>query len=367
MHYKKAVYYFIIISATLILALPILNISMSNKPLKSYFKHLSQKRLFSTDHLESIVNYLLYNTVHSSLNARQVVIGKEGFFFLGNGFANIINQTEGTFPYKEEDISAWANKLKALQSWYETQGIAFILVVAPNKHTVYKENLPDNIQYNEGNTFTDILIRAAYRKGIHILDLKKALWQEKRRQKRLYFLTDTHWNGFGARLGYLETISFLNATYNKHYAIPSFASKELNVTGAGDLVRLLKLDSFFESHQDSDCTFSFPQQPTCYGNITDTLQLQTCTPGLKNRFNQYSINRQAPNKAKLLYMSDSFGIANTPLYQATFQTVWRLHLSFFYGKSLARFITKHRPDIVIYQVVERDLGENSLVTSLSSP
>jgi hypothetical protein len=87
-------------------------------------------------------------------------------------------------------------------------------------------------------------------------------------------------------------------------------------------------------------------------------------PWYKKSFNQYAINENTSNKEKLLYLCDSFGLVNSQLYEETFNTVWRFHLTYANGGMLAGFIEKHKPDIVIYQVIERDLGNNSMVDDI---
>ena len=85
---------------------------------------------------------------------------------------------------------------------------------------------------------------------------------------------------------------------------------------------------------------------------------------VSHSFNQYTINENASNKEKLLYLCDSFGLVNSQLYEETFSTVWRFHLTYANDAMLADFVQEHKPDIVIYQVAERDLGNNTIVDDI---
>jgi len=351
---------FLVIVILMTLFLPVLNIYFTSRNMKT---NLTQQQLFSTDNLESIINYCVYKTFNFSMNRDQVIAGKDDFFFLGNGFAGIIDKTEGTFLYRDKDIEVWGKKLKKLQDWYEKQGIKFILAIASNKHTVYNDKLPEHIVYKEGATITDAMVKYSLKKMINILNLKNALRGEK--DKQLYFYADTHWNNYGASIGYRHTMEFLNSTYGEKYDIPKYAMIEKALAKKGDLINLLKINYFLRDSYEKNYDFVFNNKSkVCYGEITNSNKLNKCSIGDKNKFNQYSINKDAPNKEKLLYVCDSFGVANSKLYEETFNTVWRLHISYSNGSFLADFIKENKPDIVIYQVVERDLGNNTIIDDI---
>ena len=364
MKQKKLVYYFLIIAILLTLFLPVLNLSFSYKYEKINTQSFSKKQLYSTDNLESIINYFVYKTFNFSMNESQVITGKDNFFFLGNGHVNIIDKTKGTYPYTNKDIDSWATKLKKLQDWYETQGIQFIIVVAPNKHTVYSDKLPDGIIYNEGGTITDDLVKYSLNKDIHILNLKKAL-REKKEDKQLFFHTDTHWNNYGALIGYINTMEYLNTIYSENYKQPEYTMKETRTSGVGDLINFLKIKHLLSNNYEKNYNFSFKKKTkVCYGEISKTYKLKKCSPDIKNTFNQYMINKNSSNKEKLLYLCDSFGTANTQLYKETFNTVWRLHLAYINGSVLADFVKENKPDVVIYQIVERTLYNNFILEDM---
>ena len=366
MKQKKLVIYFLIISISLTLFLPALNLYFGYKTQKVNLHNFSKKQFFSTDNLESIINYTVYKTFNFSLNEPQVVAGKDGFFFLGNRFARVIDKTKTTFQYTDEQINSWTTKLKKLQDWYEKQGIEFIIVIAPNKHTVYDDKLPNNIKAKIGKTVTNRIVQSSLQKNIHIKNLEQVL-RKKKRDKQLYFKTDTHWNNYGAQIGYIDTMKYLNITCNKHYEIPKYTMTEITSSGGGDLTNLLKINQLLSDNYEKDYTLIFNKKSKiCYGNITKTNKLKKCTSGVKSSFNQYMMNENASNKEKLLYLCDSFGLENSQLYEHTFHTVWRFHLGHMNSGILGNFIQEHKPDMVIYQVVERDIGNNSIIDDIPS-
>ena len=364
MKQKKSVVYFLILSISLTLFLPVLNLSFAYKNAKINLQSFSKKQLFSTNNLESIKNYIAYKLFNLSLNESQVIAGKDNLLFLSDMYGSVVSKTKGTFQYTNKEIDTWTTNLKKLQNWYEKQGIQFIIIVASNKHTVYSDKLPDSIPYKEGGTITDDIVKSSLEKDIHILNLKKIL-REKKQDKQLYFKTDTHWNNYGALIGYINTMKYLNTTYGEDYKIPEYTMKEITSNGGGDLTNLLRINHFLSSNHEEDYSFTFNQKSkACYGKITKKNTLNKCTPVIKKGFNQYAINENASNKERLLYLCDSFGLVNSQLYEETFNTVWRFHLTYANGGMLANFIQEHKPDVVIYQVIERDLGNNTIVDDI---
>lgn len=362
---KKLVSLFLLLAISLTLFLPVLNLSFASKNTKMNLQSFSKQQFFSTDNLQSIINYSAYKVFNFSLNEPQVIVGKDDFFFLGNSFGGVIDKTKGISSYGDKDIDSWTNKLKKLQGWYEKQGIEFIVVIASNKHTIYTDKLPDRIVYNERGTITDNIVKVSLKKDIHILNLKEVL-REKKQERQLYFKSDTHWNNYGALIGYVDTIKYLNTTYSKNYTMPKYDMKERASSGGGDLTNLLRINHFLSDNYEKDYRFTFEHEnKACYGIITKKNTLGKCTSTIKNGFNQYIINKNARNKEKLLYLCDSFGLENSQFYEKTFSSIWRFHLTYANGSFLANFIQKHKPDVVIYQVVERDLGNNSIVDDIS--
>ncbi len=370
MKQKKLVMYFLMITISLTSLLPLVNVSFAYINHKINLQDFSKKKLFSTDNFEAMGNYFVYKTFNISLNKPQVIAGKDTFLFLGNNYAKVLDKTKGTFAYSIQEIDTWTDKLKDLQKWYERRSIKFIIAIAPNKHTIYSDKLPNSIPYTEGKTITDDIVNYAKKKGIHILNLKPFLVKEKK-DKQLYFYTDTYWNNYSASLGFKNTIQHLNIIYNTTYKMPSYdfaTTKRIS----GDLANFLKISTLLPKDYESDYTFLFNKEyQVCHGEITKDHHLKKCniTPnpimGINN-IDQYMINDNSVNKEKLLLLCDSFGTANSKPYNATFNTIWKFHYGHIHGEALSKFIKKHKPDIVVYQVAKRGLYDNIIVQNLNS-
>lgn len=369
MHYKRQIRRFFSVACTIVLALPLLNIFTTATKEKPTLFLSDPKRLFSTDPIESIVNYSLYRFLGLSADESKAVVGKDGYLFLGNGFGQVIDKTRGVYAYTDADVKRWLERISKLRAWYRSRGIAFLFVVAPNKHSVYDDKLPRYIRYAEGRTLTDTLEKVTRAQDIPLLNLTETL-RAKKNDASLFFRTDTHWNAYGAYLGYLATIRTLNRLYDTRIPILSCRAEPLTVYGAGDLARQLKIDTFLDRFREREYRFFCDgnrSKRIKRGRISNAGGMIPYGPRKKAYFNQFSYNPDAAVNAKLLYICDSFGLANTSFYEQTFSTVWRLHLDYLHGKRLADFLLEHTPDIVVYQVVERDLGNNAALNDLPPP
>ena len=369
MKQKKLVYIFLIVSLFCISPLPIFNLIFLYQKGELAPENITTQKLFSTDHIEANMNYFAYRVLHFSLNERQTIVGKDGFLFLGNQYAAIVDKTQGLYPYKQEEIDLWVDKLKAVQEWYKTKGIQFIFVIAPNKSSVYPEKLPASVVYKEGKTITDDIVRSARKRDITLLDLRERLKKSKG-QEELYFRTDTHWNNKGASIGFEEAIHFLNTQYEEEYKLPKYTLRSMR-RSSGDLAGFLKIKEILSLKHEKDFAFDFNvSAKVCHGDINlKELIIKACKMTgnpILNIFaqDQYMINKNAANLEKLLFIGDSFSTANSKPYNATFGTLWKFHHSRLYGKKLANFIEKNQPDIVIYQIVERDLYSQTLIEPL---
>jgi len=359
MTYKKSATYFLIIVIICTSFLPIVNISIGIFENTLSFND-NKKKLFSTDKCESYLNYVVYKLFNKSLVEKNVIAGRDNFLFLGNGFNNVLKKTQGIDRPSKTEIDKWSDKLKFLQQQYESKGIKFIIVIAPNKESVYKDKLPSGMNYN-GKTITDDIVESALNKNINMLDLRSLLEKEKySNNELLYFKTDTHWNMKGASLGFESTINFINDTYKiniekLHYTL------QLSSRGGGDLTRFLKIKDLLSSTYDNDFSLIFEKNiEVCKGNINkDNGSLEKCfdTPNPITDINaqpQYIINKGLKGY-RLLLLCDSFGVAPSQLYNASFNTIWKWHYDQLNGEKLSKFIDDNKPDIVIYQIIERAL------------
>ena len=371
---KKLILYFFIVSGFLILLMPTINfVNFINKNGLSKIKEIKKETLLNIDKFETLVSFTAYKLFDKSIFPHNVVTGKDGFLFLGNSYAEVLNKTNGKFQTTDIEIEQFLKKLLRLQQWYENQGIQFVIAIAPNKHTIYKEELPNWINY-DGPTITDKIVEKNKKYGVHLLDLREPLLNAKKDETRfLYQKTDTHWNMLGASVGYEAVIDYMNEQFALNipksvYSI-TYHKEENHV---GDLATFLKQDQLLYIQDKNVFSYNFSDNQTmCHGKINNkTGKVHKC----KNKSNpimainwqpQYIINDRMHSSKKLLFLGDSFATNPSQLYNESFHIIWKFHYAKFTGKRLKFFLKKHKPDVVLFQIVERALYAKVMFTSLN--
>ena len=354
MTYKNKIKVFFTCVLVAFFILPVIN----NLNLEKEFNLDTIEKEFNLDTIEKYVNFVTYKTFNRSLNQKQVITGKDNFLFLGNQYNQVLHQTNGTKKTLQSDIEKITYNLKSLQDWYEKREIKFVLVVAPNKHSVYKDKLPKWMEYS-GKTTTNRIIDSAKKMNVNILDLTIILNKEKlKNDDLLYFKTDTHWNDKAAAIGYEETINYLNQKYKLEINKPKYNFTR-SYTYPGDLSRFLKINEILGNKYEETPYIKLKKNiQICIGEIViESGKMKNCRKTW-NGITAYNKNMYIKNEFKkngtLLFLGDSSSKANSLLYNASFDTIWKF--PWWNGNKLTHFFKEHKPDIVIYQVIERRLS-----------
>ncbi len=270
-----------------------------------------------------------------------VVEGKHGWLFLGEH--GPIEDYRGMLPFTDRQLRGWQQVLESRRDWLARQGIPYLFVVCPDKHTIYPEHMPDKINRVHAQTRLDQLLRhMKEHSDVDILDLRPAL-REFKKMHLCYQPQESHWNGVGAFVGYQQIARRLQAWYPN--------------------LRLISL---------SDCEIRQQENP-----YTDLLRLQgrrnirtvmdnvRPVQGFAAKFRQdrprangselyYSHREDAPI-TRALVVCDSFMTLMMPFLGEHFgdaRFVWGGGDGF-----LAQDVREYKPDVVIQEIVERSLCE----------
>ena len=88
------------------------------------------------------------------------------------------------------------------QRWLADRSIRYLLVFAPDKHSIYGQHLPASIRKVGDRSRLDQLVGLLKEStDIDVIDLRSSLRRASRKH-RTYHRTDSHWNDFGAFIGY---------------------------------------------------------------------------------------------------------------------------------------------------------------------
>jgi hypothetical protein len=130
-----------------------------------------------------------------------VIDGEGDWLFLGE--AGIIANYRGTHHFSQAHLEAWRKAIESRRDWLAARGIDYVLVIPPDKHTIYGERyLPARINRVSNVSRLDQLIEyLATHSDIEIVDLRPRL-REVSGHELCYLPRDTHWNPLGAYWGY---------------------------------------------------------------------------------------------------------------------------------------------------------------------
>ena len=138
----------------------------------------------------------------------KVLIGKSGWlYFKGEDSKALDRWYRGIDPLSDSQIVALREELLKRNAFLDSRGIAFLVVIVPEKYSVYPEFLPEwATASKDGTTSLDrIAADLAKYPELHFIDLRAPLQVAKGRE-RVYYQTDSHWNYLGAMVGYTEVM-----------------------------------------------------------------------------------------------------------------------------------------------------------------
>jgi len=134
--------------------------------------------------------------------SRNILLGRDGWLFLSGGIigqpGRAIEDFTGQYPLTRQNLEEWRIYLEQRHDVLHGMGIEFVFAIAPNKATIYPEQLPRGLAARRGRSRLDQLIQWLARDSkLQVVDLRPALIAAKA-EGRVYEKTGTHWNERGA-------------------------------------------------------------------------------------------------------------------------------------------------------------------------
>ena len=313
-------------------------------------KYPAEFNLYYSDHFglrERLTRryFKLFSKLGNQSSIEHVTIGKDGWLFLGSikpgytGYGDPIGDAINVNLFSQMELEQFASSIMAIKNWLRDRGIEYIYVIAPNKHTIYFDKLPDHITKQNKFSATDQLVdylRA--NTDVTVIDLRKALLEEKK-NKQVYLKSDTHWNHYGANVAQFNIMKKINEIFPGKIS-PVFltpAQFEISEKTNGDLTKIAHMEKFKEDAP--------------YPIFKDS-----CTPiqeKISIDSNSY-ITSCDDKELNTVVFGDSFFLALKPYFSRSFNRFVYVSEKINH-KSLSNFVEKNKPDIVIDEIVEREL------------
>jgi hypothetical protein len=252
--------------------------------------------------------------------------------------------------FSQADLLRLQQDLDTLNEDLHQKGIKFLVVIPPNKNTIYPEYVPDEIPVINGPSRYDQFMEYMRQHGkTQILDLRPALL-EARKTRVVYFAKDTHWNDHGAVVGYQQIMLALQPDFPVLEPHPLSDFQEITQTGvARDLAQNIIAPDLV-----SDDIVLSPLY------VSNTAYVQT----------KYDSRRLTiatnPNAAlpKAVIYHDSFFYNLIPLIGDHFHKAFFIPLNSPPEVWNFSWIDNEKPDIVILEFTERYIDQISKYVNL---
>ena len=270
----------------------------------------------------------LTGSVFRVSSEKDVIIGKDGWLY----FAPTVPDATGVRTLDDTEIRHIVYNMQMMQQYAASHGAKLVFAAAPNKASIYPEQLPARYLQTGNENNLDALHAALAQTDLTVCDWRTALRDAAANNDRLlYHKTDTHWNGDGAMLGYQTLMQTLGLDDF------GFADAERTETcdWEGDLWNML---SPAEKNPDQNAVYAIPQTYQYVNRMRsiDDMSIRTaCENG----------------SGSLLMFRDSFGRALIPLLGERFASCAFLRAN---AVPLDMLETEPR-DYVVYELVERNL------------
>lgn len=247
----------------------------------------------------------------------KVIVGKDGWLFYRSersSDGNTIQDYQGLVPYSPRQLRRIKRNIENKTRWFARHGIRFLVVLVPNKETIYREYMPDYIKRGSRTRLDQIDELVRRNPHLPVLNLTKVL-MDKKKSTRIYYKGGTHWNQFGAYWGVKAIMRRLENWFPDLQTIPLNAYRQR-----------------INPRSSKDHWFGFKEHRFVH------LELKP--------------NVQAPvNDYTLLAFRDSFLRTNPHLFRHHFRTYFEYPSRRIEQEQ--ELVVEKQPDIVIWEMVER--------------
>lgn len=297
-----------------------------------------QDRFGGRDKLIRIANFVDYKIFNKPIRNAKAFKGTNGWFYFidadeGHNLddyykINLLNETE---------LENFKSSVKKTANWCQENGIKYLFIICPNKHSVYPENFISTRP--QGITRTDQLVSVFDELSVPYIFPRDYLLEQKKVEKYpLYYETDTHWN----KLGAYHAFEKIQDEIKNLFPYTNFPTIEFNFDisyseTVGDLLPLLGIKNA-KSTQIS----VRPKN----ANFSDYFEY------IKNE-EKDGVVTEGKNKElpAAIVFRDSFFSALTPYFSTMFSHVeynWRRMTD-----DDKEHILENKPDLIVFETVER--------------
>ena len=276
-------------------------------------------------------NQLLYadavvqTNLFQESNVSGVIKGTDGWLY----YTDTLDDYLGTDVMTDRELYNLANNFSLVEQYLQERSIDFLLTIAPNKNTLYGENMPYHKSVIANEDHSAVLLQPYLQaQNVNYLDLFGLFNQQ---EEVLYLKGDSHWNNKGAYLVFCSIMDEFALPYTQ-YDQPQPTENQ-----NGDLNRMLY---GFYGPAEQDYAYDLA------GNYRYEKEGTSVEDG-------WIITGNAQGSGTLLMFRDSFANNLIPFFSEQFATAY-------YSKgepnALEWYVESYTPDQVVIQKVERNIA-----------
>lgn len=310
---------------------------------------LQELGMYFEDHFAFRQNFVamdswIQSVLFQKTSIDNVIVGRNGWLF----YKDTLNDYTGKEVMSERALNNIVYNLSIMQGQIEAQGNRFVFTVAPNKNSLYGQEMPYTCSYKYSDTNNRKLLEAKLQEaGINYADLH----QQFRNQKEiLYFKRDSHWNNKGALLAYNSLLG--TAGWNhEDYADCGYSVKKDYIGDLNSMVYPGMEKPEENYYYDIEPLYQYVNRGN-YENVEESnvsvedARVQTCNPS---------------SERTLVMYRDSFGNTLLPFMANAFKNGYFFKTTPY---NLGMHWENYQPDVVIVEKVERKLDELAMTPAV---
>jgi alginate O-acetyltransferase complex protein AlgJ len=277
--------------------------------------------------------------------SRRVILGREQWLYYGEmGEVDCLRRAR---PFTARELAAWEGAVVERQTWAAQHGARLLLVICPDKHTIYPEYLPPNLQPSGRPSRYDQLVTRLARQHpeIGLARVRGDLLAAKTRYP-VYYRLDTHWTHTGALIASNRIFATLGQWFPQveplRWTVTRQSPPVLDWRHLADMLGL--------THHDMVETMARPR-------VTEAMAIAWLSgpealPRLRLAGHEVTVTERpgAPIPRAVVFGDSFTGFLVPYLSQRIGRAVYCLD-----GEFDTRLVEAEHPDLVIWELVERRL------------
>lgn len=357
---KKRITVFLSVAAAVLLVAPVVNLLSLHGAGRQKWGEMSL--FYNLDFVQRGVSRILF-PLGISTAPNSVVIGRDGWLYSGDRFAQTISRSRRTPTVRDladgkEVLAAW----EAWNDWLLRRNVKLLrIAILPNKEAVYPEHVPKWAQ-PASRSVADALVAES---ELYSMPNAALLAAKQHSPVDLYFKTDSHWNQLGAAVAFHDFARQVGASDPSLRWPDSSAYQLAGVTtrAGGDLTYFFHMADLINDPQPAVLADSFAIETIQYDLDSGKELYRGGNPIIKVPRNFVLVKSpSALNRTRVLWVRDSFGEGLSRLMAITFSDVVQIHWSdtLKVDGRFADVVESWKPNYVFVTVVDRNSLANEL-------